>query len=296
MRKYGTAALEDINDTEEQVEIENQENTTETHNYTIKNQEDNGSNVASASASMPDPATVSASNELAGFIKVFDTFNNNGLVNFSISSISVVGNSIPGKKRKSDDVDTSDSTNTERDIPVTDALAAFTNSLNDNCELRTTEGKNQYRFATLSSKTESPHKPKLRKTHLDALKNVFHFGTSFSSTNPLTKSEYQACENEQKSNKSLRSLNLVDCLVSLLGDEPFDTYNQMLWSFKPGHSLTPQSEAFLEIIKYSLCSYYLVCRTVPEFTQNHERNHFVENFIPSLMALTKITRFIEVKW
>ncbi|KAI7890255.1 uncharacterized protein EV154DRAFT_422357 [Mucor mucedo] len=70
----------------------------------------------------------------------------------------------------------------------------------------------------------------------------------------------------------------------------------MLWSFKPGHSLTPQSEAILEIIKHSLCSFHLVCRTVPEFTQIYERTHFVENFIPSLMALTKITRFIEFEW
>lgn len=143
---------------------------------------------------------------------------------------------------------------------------------------------------------ESPHKPKLRETHLDALKKVFHFGTSFSSTNSLTKSEYQACRNEQKANKSLRSLNLVDCLVSLLGDEPFDTYNQMLWSFKPGHSLAPQSKAFLETVKYSLCSFHLVCRIVPEFVQNHEITHFVENVIPSLLALTKVIGFVEFKW
>ncbi|KAI9328818.1 hypothetical protein BD770DRAFT_477964 [Pilaira anomala] len=314
MKKHQTAPLNDINkllnlsfykhyverqsdsDAEGQVESENHENIIETHNNTRKNQEDNGSNVASASTSTPDHDSVSAPNELAGFIKVSDTFNNNGSVNFSASNISVVDSSIPGKKRKSDDVDTSNWTNTERDIPVTDTLPAFQNNLNDNCELRATEGKNQYCFATPSSKTESSHKPKLRKTHLDTLKKVFHFGTSFSSTNPLTKSEYQACENEQKSNKSLRSLNLVDCLVSLLGDEPFDTYNQMLWSFKPGHSLTPQSEAFLQIIKHSLCSFHLVCRTVSEFKQNHERTHFVENFIPSLMALTKIIGFIEFKW
>ncbi|KAG1136842.1 hypothetical protein G6F37_011750 [Rhizopus arrhizus] len=109
-------------------------------------------------------------------------------------------------------------------------------------------------------------------------------------------SEYQACRDEQKANKSLRSLNLVDCLVSLLGDEPFDTYNQMLWSFKPDHSLTPQSKAFLEIIKHSLCLFHLVCRTVPEFVQNHERTHFVENVILSLLALTKIIGFVEFKW
>lgn len=59
-----------------------------------KNQEDNGSNVSSASASTPDPASVSASNKPTGFIKVSETFNNNGLVNFSTSSISVVDSSI----------------------------------------------------------------------------------------------------------------------------------------------------------------------------------------------------------
>ncbi|KAI8635861.1 hypothetical protein BD408DRAFT_125657 [Parasitella parasitica] len=59
-----------------------------------------------------------------------------------------------------------------------------------------------------------------------------------------------------------------NCLISCLS-------GTTLWSFKPGHSLTPQSEAFLEIIKHSLCSFHLVCRTVPEFTQNHERTHLL---------------------
>lgn len=128
------------------------------------------------------------------------------------------------------------------------------------------------------------------------MKKVFHFGTSFHFTNNLTKNEYQACREEQKAIKLLKSLNLLDCLVSLLGDEPFDTYNQFLWSFSPDHSLTPQSKAFLEIIRHSLCSFHLVCRTVPQFVQNHERTYFVENVIPSLLALTKIVGFVEMKW
>ncbi|KAI8094701.1 hypothetical protein BDF21DRAFT_99565 [Thamnidium elegans] len=69
----------------------------------------------------------------------------------------------------------------------------------------------------------------------------------------------------------------------------------MLWSFKPDHSLTPQSKTFLEIIKHSLCSFHLVCRTVPEFVQNHERTHFAENIIPSLLTLAKIIGFVEFK-
>ncbi|KAG1554738.1 hypothetical protein G6F49_007756 [Rhizopus delemar] len=46
----------------------------------------------------------------------------------------------------------------------------------------------------------------------------------------------------------------------------------------------------------NLCSFHLVCRIVPEFVQNHERTHFVENIVPSLLALAKITGFIEFKW
>ncbi|KAL0141927.1 hypothetical protein V8B55DRAFT_1562469 [Mucor lusitanicus] len=128
------------------------------------------------------------------------------------------------------------------------------------------------------------------------LSKRFHLGSSFSTTNSSTKIEYQACKNELKRNKSLRSLNLIDCLVSLMGDESFDDiyYNLMLWSFKPDHSLTPPSEAFLEIIKqHSICSFHLVCITMPEFVQNHKKTRIVENVIPSLLALTKITGFVE---
>lgn len=70
----------------------------------------------------------------------------------------------------------------------------------------------------------------------------------------------------------------------------------MLWSSKPDHILTPQSKAFLENIKHSLCSFHLACRTVPELVQNHERTHFVGNIIPSLLALSKITGSVEFKW
>lgn len=80
-----------------------------------------------------------------------------------------------------------------------------------------------------------------------------------------------------------------------MDNEPFDTFNQILWTFQPDHTLTSQSKAFLEIIRHSLCSFHLVCRTLPEFVQNHERTHFIENVIPSLLALAKITRFFKFK-
>lgn len=70
----------------EQIENEKHQNIEEIHNNTQENQDVDGS----ASSSTPDPTPVSASGELAGFTKVSDTFNNNGLVKILTSSISFV--------------------------------------------------------------------------------------------------------------------------------------------------------------------------------------------------------------
>ncbi|KAI8992196.1 hypothetical protein BDF20DRAFT_811162 [Mycotypha africana] len=49
-------------------------------------------------------------------------------------------------------------------------------------------------------------------------------------------------------------------------------------------------------LKYSLTSFHLVCRSTAINISNHERTHFVENIIPSLLALGKALDFIEFKW
>ncbi|CAO3677319.1 unnamed protein product [Rhizopus stolonifer] len=46
-------------------------------------------------------------------------------------------------------------------------------------ELNLKEGPNSYHIATPDTPTESTHKPKIRKTQLEALRRIFHFGTSF---------------------------------------------------------------------------------------------------------------------
>ncbi|KAI7868425.1 hypothetical protein BDF14DRAFT_1724649 [Spinellus fusiger] len=89
---------------------------------------------------------------------------------------------------------------------------------------------------------------------------------------------------------------MFDCLVSLLEDASFDNFNETLWAFKPDFTLTLPSKAFLDIVKYTLCSFHLSCRSLQEFAQNHERTHFVENIIPSLLALAKVTGLVEFKW
>ncbi|KAI8981070.1 hypothetical protein BDB01DRAFT_860522 [Pilobolus umbonatus] len=122
----------------------------------------------------------------------------------------------------------------------------------------------------------------------NTLKKVTCFNTSFSSDNSLVKNEHKICMNEQRLSKSLS-------FIFLLGDVTFDTFNQTLWTYKLDYNLGSQSEAFLEIIRHSLCFSHLVYRTVPEFVQNHERTHFIENIIPSLLAFAKITGFLEFK-
>ncbi|KAI9354169.1 hypothetical protein BD770DRAFT_325080 [Pilaira anomala] len=47
---------------------------------------------------------------------------------------------------------------------------------------------------------------------------------------------------------------------------------------------------------YSLTAFHLVCSSPPINISNHERTHFVENVIPSLLALGKTLDFIEFKW
>ncbi|KAI9015249.1 hypothetical protein CLU79DRAFT_765801 [Phycomyces nitens] len=155
--------------------------------------------------------------------------------------------------------------------------------------------KNQYRFEAPSARAESLHMPKLRKTQLEALKKMCHFGTSFCS-NDQTIDEYQACINEQMQNSSLRSLEMLDCVVSLLEEASFDDFNETLWAFKPDFALTTPSKLFLDIVKYTLCSFHLSCRSIQEFAQNHERTHFGENIIPYLLPLAKVTGLVEFKW
>lgn len=135
--------------------------------------------------------------------------------------------------------------------------------------------------------------PKLRKTQLDEIKKMCHFGTSLS-TNHVTIEEYHDCNSDQMRNYSLRSLEVFECLVSLLEETSFECFNEVLWTYKA--DLTYEPKAFLEIIKFTLCSFHLSCRSQQLFSQNHERTHFVENIIPSLLALAKVTGLVEFKW
>lgn len=159
------------------------------------------------------------------------------------------------------------------------------------------EGTSMYTIKPPSVPVERPHKPKLRKIQLEALNQFVHFGTSFSQTSSSSKDLYNRCKSEQKDNYSLKSLGLLDHVVGLLDKEmSFESFVEELWTLKLDDHHDSYENTFLNLIKYALTSFHLVCRSPPVYTTNHERTHFVENIIPSLLALGKLLDFIEFKW
>lgn len=154
-----------------------------------------------------------------------------------------------------------------------------------------------YKINSPSAPVERPHKPKLRKLQIEALNQFIHFGTSFSQTNSTSKNLYNQYKNEQKENYSLKSLGLFDQVVGLLDSETsYESFLEEMWASKLSERQDNRKETFFNIVKYSLTAFHLVCRSSPINISNHERTHFVENIIPSLLALGKTLDFIEFKW
>lgn len=158
------------------------------------------------------------------------------------------------------------------------------------------EGSSMYDVNPPSAPVERPHKPKLRKLQTEALNQFIHFGTSFSQTGSTSKNLYNQYKNEQKENYSLTSLGLFDHVVELLDSEiSYESFLEEMWASKLS-GRQGNCKEFFNIIKYSLTAFHLVCRSPPINISNHERTHFVENIIPSLLALGKTLDFIEFKW
>ncbi|KAI7895279.1 uncharacterized protein EV154DRAFT_496495 [Mucor mucedo] len=111
----------------------------------------------------------------------------------------------------------------------------------------------------------------------------------------MSSAQYHQYEQDQGSNKSLNSLKLLDHLVYLLEEIPFDEFNSTLWVTNVDN-LDQRSQTFLNVARYTLCSFHLITKTIPEHANNHERTYFIENVIPSMLSLAKNTGFIEFKW
>ncbi|CEP15019.1 hypothetical protein [Parasitella parasitica] len=116
---------------------------------------------------------------------------------------------------------------------INDGDSTFTNPLPRNAtpsKFEIAEDSNNYNMSSPSIHIEHPHKPKLRRLQISNLVELFHFGTSFSKSSPITETEYLACEEDQQMNKSLKSLNLLHHLVYLLEEIPYDQFNATLWT------------------------------------------------------------------
>lgn len=154
-----------------------------------------------------------------------------------------------------------------------------------------------YKLSSPSAPVDRPHKPKLRKLQTEALSQFIHFGTSFSQANPTSKDLYSQYKNEQKDSYSLKTLGLFNHVVGLLDSKTsFESFLEEMWIFKLDGRQDNRKETFFNIVKYSLTAFHLVCNSPPVNVSNHERTHFVENIIPSLLALGKTLDFIEFKW
>ncbi|RCH84738.1 hypothetical protein CU097_008640, partial [Rhizopus azygosporus] len=159
------------------------------------------------------------------------------------------------------------------------------------------KGKFSNLWDTFVAYFERPHKPKLRKLQIEALNQFIHFGTSFSQTNSTSKNLYKQYKNEQKENYSLKSLGLIDQVVELSDSETsYESFLEEMWASKLNNRQDNRKETFFNIVKYSLTAFHLACRSSHINISNHERTHFVENIIPSLLALGKTLDFIEFKW
>ncbi|EIE76204.1 hypothetical protein RO3G_00908 [Rhizopus delemar RA 99-880] len=144
-------------------------------------------------------------------------------------------------------------------------------------------------------KSDHLHRPKLRKAQLDILKDLVNFGTSFISDNPTTMNQYKNYERDQYENKSLRGHGLLDHITNLLENDNTESFVQRLWTVEI-EGLSNKAVALLDIIRYILTSFHLVFSDAALLTQNHERTPFIENIVPSLLSLSKITGFAEFKW
>ncbi|KAI8973816.1 hypothetical protein BDF20DRAFT_824356 [Mycotypha africana] len=158
------------------------------------------------------------------------------------------------------------------------------------------KGPSRYIFDPPCTSTERPHMPKMRKAELETLNQLFVFGTQYCISDPLCETEYKKNKEQQINSSSLCILGLFDGLVSLLCKVSYDDFLSHLWNWKSEANMDEQGKNFLSICKHTLSTFHLVQQTPPMHMMNHERTFFCEAVLPGLLALSKITKFIEFKW
>ncbi|KAG2213421.1 hypothetical protein INT47_009095 [Mucor saturninus] len=84
-------------------------------------------------------------------------------------------------------------------------------------------------------------------------------------------------------------------ICSLLKSNNTEFFVQQVWNSELD-GLTNKAAALMEVIQYTLTSFHLALKSSSLLVQNHERTPFIENIVPSLLALSKIVGFVEYKW
>ncbi|KAI9271279.1 hypothetical protein EDC94DRAFT_656157 [Helicostylum pulchrum] len=122
--------------------------------------------------------------------KLSDVLNNHDQIKVRPNHVKFTSNKTLGK-RQADQINDGDPT--------------LTNPLPRNVtpsEFEIAEGPNHYHMSSPSVHIEHRHKPKLRRLQISNFIEMFHFGTSFSKSSPITNAEYPAYEEDQQINKS----------------------------------------------------------------------------------------------
>ncbi|KAI7850565.1 hypothetical protein BDC45DRAFT_546567 [Circinella umbellata] len=143
---------------------------------------------------------------------------------------------------------------------------------------------------------DQPHRPKLRKIQIGELEQLFHFGTEYCHMDDVCKEDYRVYQQEQSQNSSLCHLDLLNKLTHLLEKVHYDAFLDEIWSMKPNENMSDQGKVCLAISKHVLSSFHLAHHSTPMFMLDCEHISFCENIVPSLLALLKMTGFLEFRW
>ncbi|KAL9542023.1 hypothetical protein MBANPS3_008822 [Mucor bainieri] len=185
--------------------------------------------------------------------------------------------------------------NNKRPLPSADVSNNAT-ATTSSTSLSVNQGSNRYVFDPPCAPTERPHMPKVRKAELESLHQLFVFGTQYCINDPECRIEYKHNQEEQLNSSSLCSLGLHADLVNLLRKVPYERFLAEVWNWEGDTNIDDKSRDFIVVCKHILSTFHLVHRSQPMHLMNHERSFFCESVLPGLLAVSKITKFIEFKW
>ncbi|KAI8147861.1 hypothetical protein BJV82DRAFT_664207 [Fennellomyces sp. T-0311] len=163
-------------------------------------------------------------------------------------------------------------------------------------QLILTHGQKQYTIRTPSQAAKhSPHRPKITKSHREALEEYFVFETTFANTgDDEMRALYEMEQEKQKKNRSLVDLGLFSYVKMVLQDIPHTDFPETLWS--QSVDCSNSATMFVKVVKYVMTGFHLLSHSAVYPVTDHERTFFVEYVIPGLMAISKMSDSFDFFW